>query len=76
MPYHSMSEEDRDEIWDDGLHLTPFGYSVMGGHIAKRIKDLLEEKPTVDVGHASNDKADNNKEEAKAETETEEGAKD
>ena len=38
--YHSMSEETRDEIWDDGLHLTPKGYSVMGEHIANRLLEL------------------------------------
>ena len=41
MPYHSMSEESREKIWDDGLHFTPYGYSVMGGHIANRLVDIL-----------------------------------
>ena len=41
MPYHSMSEENREQIWDDGLHFTPYGYNVMGDHIAKRLVDIL-----------------------------------
>lgn len=44
MPYHSMTdEESRDEIWDDGLHFTEHGYSVMGDHIASRLVDLVAE---------------------------------
>jgi hypothetical protein len=44
MPYHSMTDEkSRDEIWDDGLHFTEHGYSVMGNHIAKRLVDLVAE---------------------------------
>jgi len=34
IPYHALSSESRAEIWDDGLHLTPYGYGVMGDHIA------------------------------------------
>jgi hypothetical protein len=45
MPYHSMTdEENRDEIWDDGLHFTQRGYSVMGDHIASRLVDLVAER--------------------------------
>jgi hypothetical protein len=44
MPYHSMTdEESRDKIWDDGLHFTPHGYSVMGDHIASRLVELMAE---------------------------------
>ncbi|QLI73015.1 uncharacterized protein G6M90_00g100570 [Metarhizium brunneum] len=34
LPYHSLSAEDRQKYWDDGLHLTDQGYEWMGGHIA------------------------------------------
>jgi hypothetical protein len=45
MPYHSMTdEESRDEIWDDGLHFTEHGYSVMGDHIASRLVDLVTDE--------------------------------
>jgi lysophospholipase L1-like esterase len=45
MPYHGESEENRKEIWDDGLHFTPYGYNVMGDFIAQRMVELL---PTVE----------------------------
>lgn len=35
IPYHSLSEEDRAEYWDDGIHLTARGYDWMGEHIAE-----------------------------------------
>jgi lysophospholipase L1-like esterase len=41
MPYHTMSKESRDDIWDDGLHFTPKGYGVMGNHIANRLIELV-----------------------------------
>jgi hypothetical protein len=44
MPYHSMAnEESRDETWDDGLHFTQHGYSIIGDHIASRLVDLMAE---------------------------------
>ncbi|KAF4626033.1 hypothetical protein G7Y89_g12134 [Cudoniella acicularis] len=39
--YHSMDEEDRHEIWDDGLHLTAEGYRWMGELAAKRLLEIL-----------------------------------
>jgi lysophospholipase L1-like esterase len=42
MPYHSLSEEEREKIWDDGLHFTPKGYERMGELIAGRMGELLE----------------------------------
>ena len=35
VPYHALSEEERDEIWDDGLHLTKEGYDLMGRRIGE-----------------------------------------
>lgn len=40
IPYHAMSEESRSDIWDDGLHLTPNGYCVMGDHVANQVVEL------------------------------------
>lgn len=36
-----MSEGDRDEIWDDGLHFTPAGYERVGLLVAERLIELL-----------------------------------
>ncbi|KAG5998220.1 hypothetical protein E4U54_002240 [Claviceps lovelessii] len=35
IPYHSLSEQDKELYWDDGLHLTAKGYDWMGEHIAE-----------------------------------------
>jgi len=35
VPYHELSEERKDEIWDDGLHLTKEGYELMGRRIGE-----------------------------------------
>ncbi|PKS06536.1 hypothetical protein jhhlp_007284 [Lomentospora prolificans] len=46
IPYHSLSPEEVEKYWDDGLHLTEEGYDWMGGHIADAlIKLILTEKP-------------------------------
>ncbi|KAH8676489.1 SGNH hydrolase-type esterase domain-containing protein [Tricladium varicosporioides] len=39
--YHDMSEEDRNEYWDDGLHLTAAGYKMMGEMVAKRVMEFV-----------------------------------
>ncbi|KAF5671757.1 esterase [Fusarium heterosporum] len=41
IPYHSLSEEDRERYWDDGLHLQAEGYDWMGNHIADALIDIL-----------------------------------
>lgn len=43
IPYHSMDEAERKEIWDDGLHLTPKGYERMGELIGERLAELIKE---------------------------------
>lgn len=43
MPYHSLSSTERVDIWDDGLHMTPYGYGVMGELIANRLAELISE---------------------------------
>jgi lysophospholipase L1-like esterase len=46
IPYHSMPEVERDEIWDDGLHFTPKGYKRMGELVAKRLMEIIEIEET------------------------------
>lgn len=42
IPYHSLSDEDRQKYWDDGLHLKAAGYDWMGDHIADGLIPLLK----------------------------------
>jgi lysophospholipase L1-like esterase len=42
IPYHSMPEAEREEIWDDGLHFTPKGYERMGELVAARLFEIIE----------------------------------
>ncbi|UPK99088.1 hypothetical protein LCI18_010023 [Fusarium solani-melongenae] len=41
IPFHSLSEADREKYWDDGLHLRDDGYDWMGNHIAGALIDIL-----------------------------------
>lgn len=42
MPYHSMSKDERKEIWDDGLHFTAAGYARIGTLVAERLVEILQ----------------------------------
>ena len=42
IPYHSIDEKERKEIWDDGLHFTSKGYERMGELVAERLFELLD----------------------------------
>lgn len=42
IPYHSLDEDERKEIWDDGLHLTSKGYERLGKLAAERLIELME----------------------------------
>jgi lysophospholipase L1-like esterase len=46
VPFFSMDQKLREEIWDDGLHLTKAGYKMMANAISARMIELLsgEEK--------------------------------
>lgn len=44
LPYYSLSPNDREEYWDDGLHLSPSGYDWMGSLVAKALIPLLKEE--------------------------------
>ncbi|KAH7364741.1 SGNH hydrolase-type esterase domain-containing protein [Rhexocercosporidium sp. MPI-PUGE-AT-0058] len=41
IPYHSMPEKEREEIWDDGLHFTSAGYERVGVLVAERLIEIL-----------------------------------
>ncbi|KAF7562197.1 hypothetical protein G7046_g1955 [Stylonectria norvegica] len=41
IPYHALSEQDREKYWDDGVHLTDDGYDWMGNHIANHLIGIL-----------------------------------
>ena len=42
MPYHSLSEEDRNVFWDDGLHFTAAGYAKIGRLVAERVVEIVD----------------------------------
>lgn len=44
IPYHSLSKEERDTYWDDGVHLTGDGYDWMGGHIADALLQIVSQE--------------------------------
>jgi hypothetical protein len=44
VPYFSMSDANRERYWDDGLHLTPDGYDLMGQKIGIALVSLLEKE--------------------------------
>ena len=37
-----MPVEERDSIWDDGLHFTELGYEKMGIMVAERLGEILD----------------------------------
>jgi hypothetical protein len=39
--YHGMEAEEREEIWDDGLHLSEKGYERMGRMVGERLVGIL-----------------------------------
>ena len=41
MPYGSLSDEQRKELWSDGMHPTEKGYDLMGKFFAKRLSELI-----------------------------------
>ncbi|KAJ5633558.1 hypothetical protein N7528_001400 [Penicillium herquei] len=45
IPYHDATEEFREQMFDDGLHLTAEGYDVMGTVIAEHFAPLYAAKP-------------------------------
>lgn len=39
--YSTLTEEEQEEVWADGLHLTQVGYQKMGQAIAAHLFELL-----------------------------------
>ncbi|GIK06327.1 hypothetical protein Aspvir_001974 [Aspergillus viridinutans] len=44
LPYHDATEEFREKIWDDGLHLTAEGYKLVGEVVGEHLIALLKDK--------------------------------
>ena len=44
MPYHSLTKEERKELWDDGLHFTAAGYAKIGSLVAERLIEIMNEE--------------------------------
>ncbi|PKY05169.1 SGNH hydrolase [Aspergillus campestris IBT 28561] len=42
IPYHASSEEFKEKMWDDGLHLTPHGYDLVGNEVADHLIELIQ----------------------------------
>jgi len=40
LPNSQLPQDVREEMWDDGIHLTPYGYGVMGDHIANQLVSI------------------------------------
>ena len=41
LPQHSLSDDQREQIWDDGIHLTPYGYDRLGELIYQALQPHL-----------------------------------
>jgi lysophospholipase L1-like esterase len=41
LPQHSLSSDERQQIWDDEIHLTPKGYDRLGQFIYEALKPYL-----------------------------------
>ncbi|KAF9891928.1 hypothetical protein FE257_002891 [Aspergillus nanangensis] len=48
LPYHAATEEFKETIWDDGLHLTAKGYDLVGNLVADHLIPLLGSGEKVD----------------------------
>jgi len=42
IPYHSLTDAEREQYWDDGVHLTADGYDWMGGHVADALIRIIQ----------------------------------
>ncbi|KAG4027404.1 hypothetical protein MFRU_030g00400 [Monilinia fructicola] len=43
MPYHNMEPNQRERLWDDGLHFTEAGYQEMGIMVGEKMIEFIEE---------------------------------
>jgi hypothetical protein len=44
IPFMSLPEKRRNELWDDGVHFTHAGYDLMGTFIGKRLVEIITAK--------------------------------
>jgi hypothetical protein len=58
IPYFSMPEDQRKEIWDDGTHLTEAGYDLMGTLLSERLLQLILETEVSEKGTQSHFKGE------------------
>ncbi|KAI4166565.1 MAG: hypothetical protein LQ343_007946 [Gyalolechia ehrenbergii] len=42
VPWVGMEEGERRRVWDDGLHLRPRGYDMLGDAVAERLLEVVE----------------------------------
>ncbi|KAK4692416.1 hypothetical protein P7C71_g4787, partial [Lecanoromycetidae sp. Uapishka_2] len=47
IPFFDMPEDEREKIWDDGVHLTKAGYERMGDAIADRLIEITKTLPNL-----------------------------
>ncbi|KAH8820419.1 SGNH hydrolase-type esterase domain-containing protein [Xylogone sp. PMI_703] len=43
MPYWNMTEDQRQVLWDDGVHFTTEGYDLMGSIVSDRLFEIVSE---------------------------------
>lgn len=55
MPFHSLTEDQKVELWDDGLHFTPQGYDMIGTLVTERLLELLKPLPTQDLSNGGSE---------------------
>jgi lysophospholipase L1-like esterase len=48
IPYHTASEKFREEMFNDGLHLTAQGYDLLGNLVGKHLVNLLKEGDSIE----------------------------
>jgi lysophospholipase L1-like esterase len=41
IPYHSLDEKEREEVWDDGLHFSKKGYERLGEMVGEFLVEIL-----------------------------------
>ena len=44
LPQHSLSDEQREVIWDDSIHLTAYGYDRLGELIYRALQPHIAER--------------------------------
>ncbi len=58
IPYHTLTEFQKNMYWGDGVHLTEQGYDWMGEHIADALIEILRKQDETGVGEKVKGEAD------------------